>query len=209
MSEPEREVSFARLVDWLEGRLSEEDARAVEQQVAIADDTVRADVAWLRKFVEAAENLALESPPAEVRDTLIARFEAYAQERRAPGLLRRLTATLLSDGGLQPAFGLRRENAHGSRRQLIYSADTLDVALNFWVRAHDENLELFGQIFPREDFESEAFGVQLLRGTTEVATMTADNLGRFHLESISPGVYEVILSTSWVEVSIVSVDLNS
>ena len=45
MSKREDE-EFARLMDWAEGRLSEEEARAVEERLAAADDATRAEVAW-------------------------------------------------------------------------------------------------------------------------------------------------------------------
>ena len=43
-----KDVEFTRLVNWVEGRLSEEEARVVEEKVA-ADSATRADVAWLRR----------------------------------------------------------------------------------------------------------------------------------------------------------------
>ena len=208
MREPEKEVSFARLVDWMEGRLSEEEASALENQVAAADDATLAEFAWLRKFAEATEGIGRESPPPELRSTLTARFEANAEGRRAPGLLKRVVAMLASGGELRPALGVRRADAHGLRRQLIYSADTLDVALNFWPRVHDNNLELRGQVFPRDDAGLGTFGVQLLRGGTEVATTASDGLGGFGFRAVAPGVYEVIIGTDRVEVSIESVELN-
>src|SRR3712207_8341585 len=67
MSGPRMKIDFARLADWVEGRLSEEEARAVKEQVAVADSATLADVAWLRKFARAAGGAALESPPAEDR----------------------------------------------------------------------------------------------------------------------------------------------
>src|SRR5215211_2652447 len=159
-----KRIDFSQLVEWVEGRLSEEEARAVDEQVAVADSATLADVAWLQKFIRATEGTVLESPPAEVRSTLVARFEAYAEGRRTPGLLKRVVATLAFDGGLRPAAGLRAASAQGVRRQLIYSADALDIALNFWPRARDNNLDLEGQIFPRDDMEPEIFVVQLLQG---------------------------------------------
>ena len=35
------DVEFARLLDWVEGRLSEQEARIVEEQVAAADSETR------------------------------------------------------------------------------------------------------------------------------------------------------------------------
>jgi hypothetical protein len=203
-----KRIAFSQLVEWVEGRLTEKEARAVEEQVAVADDATLADFAWLRKFVSATENSVLESPPPEVRSRLISRFRAHAESRRTPGLLNRVVATLTFDGGLRPAVGVRSAGTQGARRQLVYSADDLDVALNFLPRARDKNFDLDGQILPRDDVELGSFSVQLLQSETELGITATDELGAFAFESIPSGVYEVIISTDRVEVSIAPVELN-
>ena len=208
MSGPRMKIDFARLADWVEGRLTEEEARAVKEQVAVADSATLADVAWLRKFVRATEDSILESPPSEVRSTLIARFKAHAEGRRTPDLLKGVVATLTFDGSLRPAVGARAAGTQGARRQLVYSADALDVALNFLPRARDKNFDLDGQVLPRNDVELGSFSVQLLQGETELGITATDDLGAFAFESIPSGVYEIILSTDRVEVSIAPVELN-
>lgn len=208
MPGPRERIVFSQLVEWVEGRLSEKEARAVEERVAVADATTLADVAWLRRFVKATEGSILESPPPEVRSTLIASFRAHAEGRRTPGLLKNIVATLAFDGGLRPAVGSRAAGTQGARRQLVYSADALDVALNVLQRARDKNVDLYGQVLPRDDVELGSFGVQLLQGETEFDMTGTDDLGAFAFESIPSGVYEIILSTDWVEVSIAPVELN-
>jgi hypothetical protein len=208
MAGSRKRIAFSRLVEWVEGRLPEREARAVEEQVAVADGATLADVAWLRKFLRATEDSVLESPPPEVRSTLIARYKAHAEGRRTAGLLKRVVATLTFDGGLQPAVGVRSAGAQGSRRQLVYSADALDVALNLLPRARDKNFDLHGQVLAHNDVEPGSFSVQLLQSEAELAITTTDNLGSFVIESIPPGVHEIILSSDRVEVSITPVDLN-
>jgi hypothetical protein len=203
-----KRIAFSQLVDWAEGRLSEEEARAVEERMAVADASTLADVAWLRKFVRATEDSILESPPSEVRSTLIARFKAHAEGRRTPDLLKGVVATLTFDGSLRPAVGARAAGTQGARRQLVYSADALDVALNFLPRASDKNFDLDGQVLPRNDVELGSFSVQLLQGETELGITATDDLGTFAFESIPSGVYEIILSTDQIEVSIAPVELN-
>jgi hypothetical protein len=209
MSGPKMKIDFSRVADWVEGRLSEEEARAVEEQVVLADSATLADVAWLRKFARATEGTALESPPAEVRSALVSRFKARAEGRQTPNLLRRVVATLAIPGGLRPAAGVRAASAQGVRRQLIYTTDDLDVALNFWPRTHDKNLDLEGQVFPRDDIELVPFTVQLLRGETEVAITVTDDWGSFALESVLPGAYTMTLSADELEVSITPLELNA
>jgi hypothetical protein len=208
MPAPRKRIAFSQLVDWVEGRLPQKVAQAVEEQVAVADSATLADVAWLRKFVRATEDSVLESPPPEVRSTLIARFRAHAEGRRTPGLLKRVVATLTFDGGLRPAVGVRSAGTQGARRQLVYSVDDLDVALNFLPRARDKNFDLDGQVLPRDDVELGSFSVQLLQSESELGITATDDLGTFAFESIPSGVYEIILSTDRVEVSIAPVELN-
>ena len=208
MPGPRTRIVFSQLVDWVEGRLPEKEARAVEEQMVVADSATLADVAWLRKFVRATEDSVLESPPPEVRRTLIDRFEAHAEGRRPPGLLKRVFATLTFDDGLRPAMGVRSVGAQGTRRQLVYSADALDVALNLLPRARDKKLDLNGQVLSHSDAELGSFSVQLLQSETELAITATDDLGGFVMESIPPGEYELILSSERVEVSIKPVELN-
>jgi hypothetical protein len=208
MPRPRKRIAFARLVDWVEGRLPEKEARAVEEQVAVADSATLADVAWLRKFVRATEDSVLEAPPPEVRSTLTASFKAHAEGRRPPGFLKRVVATLTFDGGLRPAVGVRSAGTQGARRQLVYSVDDLDVALNFLPRARDKNFDLDGQVLPHNDMELGSFSVQLLQREAELSITATDDLGAFAFESIPTGVYEIILSTDRVEVSISPVELN-
>ena len=203
-----KRIAFSQLVDWVEGRLPEKEARAVEEQVAVADSATLADVAWLRKFVRATEDSVLESPPPEVRSTLIARFKAHAESRRPPGLLKRVVATLTFDDGLRPAVGVRSARTQGARRQLVYTADTLDVALNILPRARDKKVDLHGQVLAQNDVELGSFSVQLLQSKSELAITATDDLGSFTIEAIPPGVHELILSSDRVEVSITSVELN-
>lgn len=193
----------------MEGRLPDDEARAVEEQVESADSRTLADVAWIRKFVKATENAALESPPRAVRDALIARFEAYNKDRRTPGFLKRLQARLAFDSYLRPAMGLRAGGALRARRQLIYSADAFDVALNLRTRVADKNLDIDGQLFPRGDEELEPFGVQLLQDGTELVLTVTDELGSFAFRSIPSGVYEIVLSAGQVEIAITRVALNA
>src|SRR5918998_5001425 len=202
-----QDMEFIRLVDWVEGRLSEGEARAVEERVA-ADSATRADVAWLRAFARVSEETVIASPPPEVREELIERFEAYAEEKRHPGLLQRLVATLTFDSNLRPAPGLRAATAPESQRQLVYSTGAADVALHVRPRPRDGLFDLNGQIFPANSAAPGAFGVQLLEGASEVATTATNDLGEFTFEAVAPGVYEVLASNERVELRIPHVTLN-
>ncbi len=208
MSRPEDE-EFARLMDWVEGRLSEQEARAVEEWVAAAGSATQADVAWLRAFARVTEATVIASPPATVREALVERFDAYAEGKQHPGLLQRLVATLTFDSTMQPAPGLRAARAQESQRQLVYSADAADVAMIVRPRTRDGLLDLHGQILPVDSADAGIFGVQLLAGSSEVATTATNELGEFTFEAVPPGVYEVLAGSDRVEIRIPDVELNS
>lgn len=203
-----KRVSLSRLADWLEGRLPEDEARALEDEVARADDSTLADLAWLRKFYKATVNTVLEPPPEEVRDSLVARFEAHARNQRTPRFLERLLAGLTFDSDLQPAVGLRAIGAQRARRQLIYTADSFDVALNLLPRESDKCLNLDGQVLPRDDQDLDLFSVQLLQNGAEVDLAVTDELGSFSFQLIPPGTYNLVLSSERVEITIAPVALS-
>jgi hypothetical protein len=205
---PSKRIAFSRLADWVEGRLPDEEAREVEEQMAVADSATLADVAWMRKFLRATEASVLESAPPDVRSTLVAQFKEHAEGRRQPGLLRRIVATLTFDDGLRPAVGVRSVGAQGTRRQLVYSADAIDVALNFLPHTRDKMFDLNGQVLSHDDAELGSFSVQLLQRETELAITATDDLGGFVIESLPPGAYEIVLSSEQVEISIKPVELN-
>ncbi len=198
---------FARLVDWVEGRLSEREARIVEKQVA-ADSTMHTNVTWLRAFALISEATVIASPPPEVRDTLVDRFEAYAEGKQRPGLLKRLVATLSFDSDLQPAVGLRALGTPESKRQFVYSSEVADVAINLRSRPHDGLSDLYGQIFPVDGTDPSAFGAQLLNGSSKAVTTTTNDLGEFSFGAVPPGTYEVLASSDQVEIRLTGVEVR-
>ena len=203
----QRELSFEYLADWAEGRLPEEEARAVEERLRGADEATRAEADWLKAFMGASENVVIEDPPPGGREKLAESFEDYARGRRQPGALKRIAATLSFGGGLQPLAGVR--SAASQEGQLIYSTDVADIALNFRRRPENGKLDLDGQVFPNDDSEPDAFAVQILSGTEEVGTTATDDLGEFAFENIEQGEYQILVSSEEVEILISPVELRA
>jgi hypothetical protein len=204
----DRHVDFGRLADWLEGRLTAYEARSVQEAVAASDSATLADVAWLRRFFRATEGALIEAPPQELEGALVETFEAHARDRRAPGLFRRVLAGLAFDSNLQPAAGLRAVGGQQARRQLIYQADAFDLAINVLARDTDNDLDVDGQVLPREGGELELFSVQLLQDGSELALTVTDDLGSFTFQRVVPGGYELVLSAETVEVSVLPFEVG-
>ena len=199
---------FARLVDWVEGRLSEEEeVRTVEKQVA-ADSTMHANVAWLRAFAQISEDIVIVSPPSEVRDTLIECFHEYAEDKQQPNLLKRFVATLSFDSAQQPAFGLRATGTPEAQREFVYCSEVADIAITVRLRPHDGLLDFDGQIFPIDGTDPGAFAAQLLNGSSKAATTSTNDLGEFSFGAVPPGTYEVLARSDQVEIRLTGVEVR-
>ncbi len=202
-------LRFSDLVDWVEGRLSEEEARAVAARVSQGDESVQQDLAWLRTFHRIRQTVRLASPPSRVREVLQRRFADYASKRQPPGIFRRLLAELSFDSRSQPApAGVRSAAAEGLERQLIYSTEVAEIALNLRPHVQDEGVEVTGQVFSAPGAAEDTFTLQLLHDTVEVSLATTDELGEFALGAVPAGEYELVVSAGQFEVVLPSVPLR-
>jgi len=198
---------FARLADWVEGRLSDEEAQQVAAQVAGAGAGARSAVAWLREFAALRGRVVLESPSAATRASLRHAFADYARAQHSPNLLQRVVAALTFDSGVQPlAAGLR--GAGLAPRQMVYATEVLDIALHIQPRPQDQRFDINGQIFPKAALTAAAFGAQLLDGAEEVAASTVDDLGEFQFEALHAGRYAIALENNQYRVVLAQIELE-
>jgi len=202
-------LNFARLLDWLEGRLSDEEAEQVAEQVAQFGERARADLGWMRAFQQVSAKTTLAAPPPATRDLLRQRFAEYAKAKQPADILRRLAATLVFDSHVQPAAaGLRAAANQPSQRQLIYAAEIADIALNIQSRQYNQHFDLAGQILPKSLIGSVGFSVELLRDAQPIGTTTADDLGEFAFEDLPPGMYELGLRNEQFDLVIAPIELR-
>ncbi len=206
MSRPD-EINFEHLADWVEGRLSAEEARTVEERLESADAETRERVEWLRAFARASGLTTLAAPPREVRERLSRRFAAYAEGARESGLLRRMVATLSFESGIEPAFGVRSAASGEAQTQLVYSTEVADITLNVHPRP-DGRVDLDGQLFPAGDAEPGGFVVQLVSRGSDVGITTTDELGEFGFESVAAGEYDILVGNEEVEIQLSAVELG-
>ena len=196
---------FSELLDWLEGRLPPDHAQAVAERLETADAVTKADLVWLRLFMQAKQSVQLTSPPPRVRQTLNQSFAEYAQARQPPGLFQRLLATLTFDSGAQAATaGLRSVADEGSQRQLVYATEAAEVAITIQAALPNKNFIVTGQIFPVTDIPAHSFSIQLLRDIQEIGMASADELGEFTFSNLPAGDYEMVVSAGQYEIVISS-----
>jgi hypothetical protein len=200
---------FSELLDWLEGRLLPDKARAVAERLQIADAATQADLDWLRLFLQARQSVQFSSPPPGVRETLRQGFAAYAEAREPPGTIQRWLANLTFDSRAQPVTpGLRSAAQEGQRRQFIYTTEAAEIALTVQSILPDKNFIVTGQIFPVGDTPTHTFSIQLLRDAWEVSLAVTDELGEFTFADLPAGEYDMVVSARQYEVVIPSLQLR-
>jgi hypothetical protein len=205
-------LQFSQMLDWLEGRLSEEDGIRVAQKLETANEATFADLNWLRSFLEISETAYTLSPPPDVRANLREQFRAYSQSKQPPSLFRRLLATLTFDSSTQfSVVGVRSAKTKGKQRQLVYNSDLAEIALNVQPRPRGEQITLIGQVFPQGDLSPEGLCIQLVDadGISEKGFAISDELGEFTIESFPQGWYGIYLTTAGVEIVLLDVPLRN
>lgn len=204
------ELTFARLLDWVEDRLPAAERQTIAQQVATADAAFQTQVKWLTAFLQLSHHFVLAPLPPTVRTTLRQRFREFVQTRQPPPFLQRLVAVLTFDSRNQTALPGLRATATEPVRQYVFATDWADVALHIQPRHSDEQLDLIGQVLANTvNLEADTIVVQLLRHEREVAITLADELGEFMFAAITPGTYGLILSTDQVEIELPNFALTS
>ncbi|HNS00950.1 MAG TPA: hypothetical protein PKM78_01035 [Anaerolineae bacterium] len=199
--------STAQLLDWLENRLPAADAEALAQAVQ-ADAQLQATAAWLSDFLHLSAGVVLADPPPQVHRAASAAFAAYAQSKRPPGIVQTLSALLSSDSWQRLSLaGVRHVTLSTAPRQLIYSSDAADVALNIRAQRDGQGIDLEGQIFPLDETDPAAFVVQLLQEGIERRLTASDAGGKFSLAGLPAGQYELVIGGDRAEIEIGPLEL--
>ena len=210
--------SWQQLIDWLEDRLSPDDAERIQQEIEHADASFQADVDWIRAFLRSSETIVVDDPPADLRLALRARYDEYVQSEGIagkddpqaidePNLLQRLVAALTFDSGLQVGLAGARGGDIDSTRQLIFSSSALDISLDMVQRA--EGLYIDGQILPLQEMALENLEVRLEHESDVLVQSTASTDGFFVFEAVRPGLYHLLVTGEGISVQIDALDLRT
>ena len=203
-------VDITKLIDWLEGRLTKDEAATISAVVQ-ANDSYQASIAWLQAFLDFSRSTVLIEPPAELLQDASLQFRAFAQGKRPVGWLQRLVATLTSDSWQRPSLaGVRRTGLDAAPRQLVYHTDPADIALNIQARTDKDVFDLIGQVFPTEESDLDSFTVQLALRDHELeeALTFTNNDGKFSFPDLGAGMYNIMIRGDQVEIIVADVELQ-
>ncbi len=198
-----KELDFAHLVEWADGELSVEESQQVVKMLRLASEERKADAAFLQRFQQASREIKLAVPPASVREVLTERFDRFAKSRQPGSSFSQLMATLTFDNGTQwTTPGIRSTIQIGRPRQLVFNADTTEIALNIQPSPQNQRLHISGQVFVITEANYPLFAVQLVQNDHEVAITSTNDLGEFTFKNLRVGEYEMIVSGDQFEVLI-------
>jgi anti-sigma factor RsiW len=197
-------ISFERLADMVEGRVSAEETAG--ERAHIADcRRCSAQAAELERVTALMRADTSEDAPRDLVFGAIRLFHSRSTES-APGLLRRLVAALTFDSSTRtPAFGVRSGQA-APARQLLFGAGDFDVDLR--LAAGEEGWTVSGQVLgPCEGGRVEAFA----HGAPEEAAARAslNDLCEFTLPPVPEGTYALRLRLNDTEIEIPELSLKA
>lgn len=194
-------ITFEKLIDWVEGRLSGTEAEWVANQID-ADPALQADVNWIRGFQKISQQIVWEAPSPEVRQNLSQRFAIHMARNRPAGLWRQLVTTLKFDSQLQPIVAGFRASAAPSERQLVYQTELTDVALTVQQHPSHQLFTVMGHILPTVSPMPDIYSVQLVEDELERGFLVTNTIGEFVFEGLPKGEYELTIHSDHYEMVI-------
>ena len=199
MKTTSRHISFEKLADLAENRLSHEE-RAASLSHVTACSHCGARLKELERLVNLMRTDSAEDAPRDVRANAVALFGVRGSSTK-PSIAQRLIAALSFDSArLSPAYGLR--SGQPQARQLLYSAGENDLDLR--VRPSGAEWVVSGQVL------GVCAGGQVeLQGETGGSTAIAalNDLCEFALPPVPTGRYTLKLLLNDMEVEVPDLEL--
>jgi hypothetical protein len=186
--------SFSQLLDWKEGRLNRAQAREISLAISDADEDVRRDLAWLLLFDQVQSLTRLTSAPARTLKRIYETYEARAGRNEAPPGMVCQVARLRYDSAMTWAMASVRTGMPARGRQLVYSTESLDLALNFTPVESDQTFAVQGQVLQHQESAVPGYLISLEGEGQNGREAAADRFGEFSFEGVEPGSYRLFVA---------------
>lgn len=187
MSDP-GQPQFHKLVDWVEGRLDQDESAEIARLVAISAADEKATVNWIRNFIAAGRSMPMATPPPELHNEL----EMAFLRRIAPWRPSQyLDASLDFDSNNYGATSGMRSTEAPTSNHLIFDAGPVRLALDI-VHPRHGLCDIQGVVLWANP-EDNADRTELLFASSQSilhSTRCASD-GAFQLEGLSSGVDEI------------------
>lgn len=192
-------IPFSRLVDLVDGRLSDDDRAEIEPHL-LACPRCASDVTWLRRVLGLMRADATENPPAHIVAAAKRLFRPL-DIPAGPSSRRQLTATLHFDSRQTPvAMGLRA-GAQPDRQMLFAAADYL---VDLRIAPSGALWAVSGQLLGAEAGE-----LVELRSPTRMARVPLNDMSEFVLPPVPPGSYILTVGLADLDITITDLELGA
>ena len=185
-------VGFERLIEYLDGRLSDEDGRPVAEHLAEGCGRCDGDRRWYDLLTSMKRVPEMVEPPEWVFRRALRLFENRPRAERAGMRALRADARLIFDSLAQPTVAGARSAAAPSRH-LLYSVDDYSIDLRIAATSED-GVDLIGQVLSTSEsgFDAVAgIAVELAREGERVSSAVTDEIGVFVMSRIGSGGYDL------------------
>jgi hypothetical protein len=185
-------ISFAQVVDLVEGRLSVADQAQAQAHTA-GCARCAAQFTWLARVIALMRADKGDDPPAQVVARAVDLFRMRGTLDPVGVRQRRLAALHFDSWRTAPPLGVRG----GARldRQLLFNAEGCDVDVR--IRRFGEVWAVAGQVLGPDQS-----GQVTLQGASSTLQGVLNEMSEFTLSPVSPGTYTLIVQLPSVEVEI-------
>ena len=201
-------LAFTALADLIEARLTQPQQEAARAHLAAcAGCSIQAERLDRTIKLMRADAQAEDAPPDGLAFALNVFRALRPIEAKRPSLVRRMLAALTFDSaqGLAPAFGVRSAQSASAARQLLYSADDLDLDLRVAPAGDAVFWALSGQVLGAESCVGGA--VELDNATTH-ARAELNEMCEFVLPPVPSGNYTLRLRLPATEIEVNNLTLT-
>ena len=179
-----KNIPFETLLDLTDQRLPAQETADLLDLIPLCDEATQADWAWIQAFKDSL----MTNPTLEAtRNDLLMAFRQNkrgAWRRKLQQMVAVSFDSWATRSSLAPV-GARSAELASATRQLVFSTDTLDIALE--LRSHKTTTVITGQILQNMDVDLTAWTIDLFSDGDQVASVTSDDLGEFEF-SASPSL---------------------
>ena len=202
-------VGFERLIDYLDGRLSDDDGQPVAEHLAQGCGRCEADRRWYDLLTSLRREPELVEPPEWAFRRAVRLFEKRPQTERVGKRALRAAARLIFDSVSQPALAGARSGSALSRH-LLYAVDDYSIDVRI-AATGDAGVDLIGQVLSTSEsgFDMVAgIAIDLAREGETVSSAVTDEVGVFIIRRLGSGEYDLQIDARGMIIDVVGLPVS-
>jgi len=202
-------VRFERLIEYLDGRLSDEDARPVAEHLAEGCGRCDGDRRWYGLLASMKRVPEMVEPPEWVFRRALRLFENRPRAERTGMRALRAAARLIFDSFSQPAPAGARSGAAPSRH-LLYAVDDYSIDVRI-AASGDAGVDLVGQVLSTSEsgFDMVAgIAIDLAREGETISSAVTDEVGVFTIRRLGAGEYDLQIDAPGMIIDVVGLPVS-